>query len=98
MLETTIDVTKREGLTHILIGPTISLIIYLQPGSYWKQHLYSSRGSHWKQSLYSYRVEIRLSTSYPPQTLPLLCYWWDLLSMMMTTIYLPWTKIRVCPC
>ncbi|MFS7991129.1 hypothetical protein Hanom_Chr12g01067191 [Helianthus anomalus] len=33
----------------------------------------------------AYRVEVRLSTSYPPQTLPLLCYWWwDLLSMMMT--------------
>ncbi|MFS8023400.1 hypothetical protein Hanom_Chr16g01451041 [Helianthus anomalus] len=29
----------------------------------------SSRGSHWKQSLYSYGVEVRLSTSYPPQTL-----------------------------
>ncbi|MFS7983373.1 hypothetical protein Hanom_Chr11g00973781 [Helianthus anomalus] len=30
----------------------------------------SSQGSHWKQPLSSYGVEIRLSTSYPPQTLP----------------------------
>ncbi|MFS7898170.1 hypothetical protein Hanom_Chr00s017704g01757341 [Helianthus anomalus] len=67
-------------------------------GSYWKQSLYSSRGCHWKQSLYSYGVEVRLSTSYSPQTLLLLCYWWDLLSMMMMTIYLPWPKNRVCPC
>ncbi|KAJ0888278.1 putative peroxidase [Helianthus annuus] len=29
-----------------------------------------SRGSHWKQPLYSYGIEVRLSTSYPPQTLP----------------------------
>ncbi|KAJ0711976.1 hypothetical protein HanOQP8_Chr09g0329851 [Helianthus annuus] len=42
-----------------------------------------ARGSHWKQPLYFYGVEVRLSTFYPPQTLPLLCYWWDLLSMMM---------------
>ncbi|MFS7925303.1 hypothetical protein Hanom_Chr04g00283141 [Helianthus anomalus] len=45
--------------------------------------LLSSRGSHWKQPLYSYGVEVRLSISYPPQTLPLLCYWWDLLCIMM---------------
>ncbi|MFS7936047.1 hypothetical protein Hanom_Chr05g00410801 [Helianthus anomalus] len=32
--------------------------------------LLSSRGSHWKQPLYSYGVGIRLSISYPPQTLP----------------------------
>ncbi|MFS7901992.1 hypothetical protein Hanom_Chr01g00006081 [Helianthus anomalus] len=31
--------------------------------------LLSSWGSHWKQHLYSYVVEVRLSTSYPPQTL-----------------------------
>ncbi|MFS8006773.1 hypothetical protein Hanom_Chr14g01253101 [Helianthus anomalus] len=30
----------------------------------------SSRVSHLKQPLYSYGVEVRLSTSYPPQTLP----------------------------
>ncbi|MFS8006464.1 hypothetical protein Hanom_Chr14g01249451 [Helianthus anomalus] len=30
----------------------------------------SSRGSHWKQSLCSCGVEVRLSTSYHPQTLP----------------------------
>ncbi|MFS7942206.1 hypothetical protein Hanom_Chr06g00485561 [Helianthus anomalus] len=29
----------------------------------------SSQGSHWKQPHYSYGVEVRLSTSYPPQTL-----------------------------
>ncbi|MFS7942590.1 hypothetical protein Hanom_Chr06g00490151 [Helianthus anomalus] len=29
-----------------------------------------SWGSHWKQPLYSYGVEVRLSTSYPPRTLP----------------------------
>ncbi|KAJ0512498.1 putative transcription factor interactor and regulator AUX-IAA family [Helianthus annuus] len=35
------------------------------------KHIYKvSRGSHWKQHLYSYGVEVRLSTSYPPQTLP----------------------------
>ncbi|MFS7902737.1 hypothetical protein Hanom_Chr01g00014801 [Helianthus anomalus] len=32
--------------------------------------LLSSCGSHRKQPLYSYGVEVRLSTSYPPQTLP----------------------------
>ncbi|MFS7914578.1 hypothetical protein Hanom_Chr02g00155091 [Helianthus anomalus] len=32
--------------------------------------LLSSRGSHWKQPLYSNGVEVRLSTTYPPQTLP----------------------------
>ncbi|MFS7955142.1 hypothetical protein Hanom_Chr07g00639151 [Helianthus anomalus] len=32
--------------------------------------LLPSRGSHWKQPLYSYGVEVRLSTSLPPQTLP----------------------------
>ncbi|MFS7922748.1 hypothetical protein Hanom_Chr03g00252641 [Helianthus anomalus] len=29
-----------------------------------------SQGSHWKQPLYSYGVEVRLSTSYLPWTLP----------------------------
>ncbi|MFS7967949.1 hypothetical protein Hanom_Chr09g00791831 [Helianthus anomalus] len=35
-----------------------------------KKKLLSSRGSHWKQPLYSYGIEVRLSTSHPPQTLP----------------------------
>ncbi|MFS7926163.1 hypothetical protein Hanom_Chr04g00293751 [Helianthus anomalus] len=43
-----------------------------------------SQGSYWNQPLYSYGVEVRVSTSYPPKNLPLICYWWDLLSMMMT--------------
>ncbi|MFS7957252.1 hypothetical protein Hanom_Chr07g00664171 [Helianthus anomalus] len=31
--------------------------------------LLSSSGSHWKQPLYLYAVEVRMSTSYPSQTL-----------------------------
>ncbi|KAJ0947964.1 hypothetical protein HanRHA438_Chr01g0021831 [Helianthus annuus] len=32
--------------------------------------LLSSRKYQWKQSLYFYEVEVRLSISYTPQTLP----------------------------
>ncbi|MFS7929488.1 hypothetical protein Hanom_Chr04g00333101 [Helianthus anomalus] len=54
--------------------------------------LLSSRASHWKEPLYSYGVEVRLSTSYPPQTLPLLCYWSNLLSMMMM-MFVKWSSL-----
>ncbi|KAJ0846491.1 hypothetical protein HanRHA438_Chr15g0725451 [Helianthus annuus] len=60
------------------------------------------QGSHWKQPLYSYGVEVRLSTSYPPQTLPYLCYWWDLLSMMMMMMMISLTGTKgvvlLCQC
>ncbi|KAJ0457431.1 hypothetical protein HanIR_Chr15g0773681 [Helianthus annuus] len=72
---------RQKGNALIGLCPDCRVLCVLFPRLDAK--LLSSWGSHWKQSLYFYGVEARLSTSYPPQTLPLLCCWWDLLSMMM---------------
>ncbi|MFS7988908.1 hypothetical protein Hanom_Chr11g01040411 [Helianthus anomalus] len=59
------QITQRRKLHLALI---ITLISALCPRLDVK--LPSSWGSHWKQPLYSYGVEVRLSSSYPTQTLP----------------------------
>ncbi|MFS7963642.1 hypothetical protein Hanom_Chr08g00740731 [Helianthus anomalus] len=45
------------------------LFVQREFSSFDTKRAYRAGGSHWKQSLYSYGIEVRLSTSYPPQTL-----------------------------
>ncbi|MFS8030238.1 hypothetical protein Hanom_Chr17g01531681 [Helianthus anomalus] len=59
---------------HALIGHCLDCRVLCALCSKFDAKLLSSWGSHWKQPLYSYGVEVRLSTSYPSQTITLFCY------------------------
>ncbi|MFS7950301.1 hypothetical protein Hanom_Chr07g00581651 [Helianthus anomalus] len=63
-------VDSRKTRVHALIGLCLNCRVLCAICPRFDAKLPSSRGSHWKQPLYFYGVEVRLSTSYPPQTLP----------------------------
>ncbi|MFS7967411.1 hypothetical protein Hanom_Chr09g00785461 [Helianthus anomalus] len=62
-------IAKRQGV-HALISICLNCGVLCALCPRLDAKLLSSRGSHWKQPLYSYAVDVRLSTSHPPQTLP----------------------------